>query len=920
MDEVVPTDAELWRQSERLRALARALVGDAGLGEDLAQEAWVAALRRPGAAPESVAAWLSGTVRHLARRLGQRERQRVDVERRAARPEAVEGPEEAVLRAEALQELGRAVLALEEPYRSAVILRHLDQLEPDEIARRQGCSRVAARQRVARGIAELRRRLDREHGGRERWSRALLPLVAVRPGTGVGTLVAEVGGIAMAVKWLVVGGGLLALLGLLWWQRGGASSSDPRAGRAPVRTVLEPASGAVPDEGRQPRTREELSGTPAQAGEGPRSQDPLTTRLEVRVRDAHGAPVRDAEVVLRRPELRGFVALDKELSVLGEVFARARSDEHGACALELAHSWPVDVRAEHEGYGQAVAASRFAGQRVELTLRPRAHLFGRVTRELDHRPVAGATLRVTRSDGSGQAESFEVVTDASGSYELFLPAGGQVVLSVLPRIEQAREGVPVVFADGNELELDLTVVEGLTVEGQVTDARTGLPIAGALVGESWAYRRATTTDAGGNYRFTGFGASGAYGLRARAEGFAEVLDYPSVVDARTRRLDFALVPAHAAFGRVLDERGEPVAGAYVAGVGRGVARKLDWRAGRTDLDGRFRVVGLDPGSHHALLVHHFDFAAVYYDFPLSEATDPECDLGDILLPPPGSLGGRVLDEQGAAVPLAHVELIGTNRDRRSRAPESTEPETADSYVGVRRIDTDEEGRFWIGNLAAGDYRVSVVAAGRKRTPPLEVVLERAGDSREVELVFPTGATLRGRVEDERGVGLADVLVRAASEDPDPAARTYAQTRSGSDGTFRVNGLSPGSYSLSVMPFDLPPTDDPCRPWLYVIEEHLDADGPPVTLVLRRGVCIEGLVLDADGQPMYGCQLDLRNGSGEPGLGTSTDSEGRFRLPVEPDTTWTITVRGPKGATAFDTLLEAPGIVAGTRGLELRLPR
>src|SRR5262245_22199998 len=169
MSEPFPTDRELWRQAERLRALARTLIADPALGEDLVQDAWTAALQRPAAARESLGAWLAGTLRHLALRARRREGERLAVERRAARPEGQEGPEEAVARAELQQRLGAAVLALDEPYRSAVILRHFDQLEPGEIARRQGCSREAARQRIARGLDQLRRRLDAEHGGRERW-------------------------------------------------------------------------------------------------------------------------------------------------------------------------------------------------------------------------------------------------------------------------------------------------------------------------------------------------------------------------------------------------------------------------------------------------------------------------------------------------------------------------------------------------------------------------------------------------------------------------------------------------------------------------------------------------------------------------------------------------------------------------------
>jgi len=92
MAESIPTDAELWRQSERLRALARTLLSDPASGEDLVQETWLAALRRPRAIRRSAEGWLVGALRHLAWRTRERERRRGAVEERAARGELVEGP------------------------------------------------------------------------------------------------------------------------------------------------------------------------------------------------------------------------------------------------------------------------------------------------------------------------------------------------------------------------------------------------------------------------------------------------------------------------------------------------------------------------------------------------------------------------------------------------------------------------------------------------------------------------------------------------------------------------------------------------------------------------------------------------------------------------------------------------------------
>jgi DNA-directed RNA polymerase specialized sigma24 family protein len=70
MDSALPDPAqELRADAAWLRRLALGLAGDLHRGEDLAQEAWVAALERPGgppAAEDARRAWLTGVLRHLA--------------------------------------------------------------------------------------------------------------------------------------------------------------------------------------------------------------------------------------------------------------------------------------------------------------------------------------------------------------------------------------------------------------------------------------------------------------------------------------------------------------------------------------------------------------------------------------------------------------------------------------------------------------------------------------------------------------------------------------------------------------------------------------------------------------------------------------------------------------------------------------
>src|SRR6187455_358745 len=114
-----------------IRRLAIAVAADAHTGEELAQEALLAASRR-GARPEgNVKTWLAGVVRKLHLYRSRSDADRKARERRAARPDLVDDPTLALERLEIQEALSQAVRELEEPYRSTVLLRWFEGLAPE---------------------------------------------------------------------------------------------------------------------------------------------------------------------------------------------------------------------------------------------------------------------------------------------------------------------------------------------------------------------------------------------------------------------------------------------------------------------------------------------------------------------------------------------------------------------------------------------------------------------------------------------------------------------------------------------------------------------------------------------------------------------------------------------------------------------
>lgn len=81
-----PTVEALLADVNWIRGLARGLARDAVLGEDAAQEAWLAALRRTAAPRSTLRAWLAGATRNAVRKAYRSEGRRRAHEELAAKP------------------------------------------------------------------------------------------------------------------------------------------------------------------------------------------------------------------------------------------------------------------------------------------------------------------------------------------------------------------------------------------------------------------------------------------------------------------------------------------------------------------------------------------------------------------------------------------------------------------------------------------------------------------------------------------------------------------------------------------------------------------------------------------------------------------------------------------------------------------
>ena len=223
-----------------VRAVVRKLIPDEHHAEDIVQETCLTALRSPPREHGALRAWLARVGRNLAVSSLRRRASRARRERHAAQSERLPSACEAAEKLEHHRMVVEAVLALDEPLRSTVILRFYEDLPPRRIAEIQGIPVATVRSRLRRAVTHLRLSFDEAYGGdRRAWCLALLPLrlapgqAAAASGAG-GTTVLSLGGSAMKAKLTFAGlaAGLVGTVLVAWWAAAPAEQTPARGDTA----------------------------------------------------------------------------------------------------------------------------------------------------------------------------------------------------------------------------------------------------------------------------------------------------------------------------------------------------------------------------------------------------------------------------------------------------------------------------------------------------------------------------------------------------------------------------------------------------------------------------------------------------------------------------------------------------------------
>ena len=211
---MIPPDAEtVLVQDDWLRRMARQLVRDPELADDLVQDAWVAGLERRRT-QRSERPWLAGVLRNRGRAFFRARTRRLAREARVAPTDDAPPTDDVVAQLQLRERASHAMLELDEPYRTAVYLTFVQGLGVREAAKHEGVAPSTMSERVREGIARLRRRIDDAYDGdRRAWVTALVPLARPKGLAALGAGGAVMLASAVLVTGLVAGGLTLALEG-----------------------------------------------------------------------------------------------------------------------------------------------------------------------------------------------------------------------------------------------------------------------------------------------------------------------------------------------------------------------------------------------------------------------------------------------------------------------------------------------------------------------------------------------------------------------------------------------------------------------------------------------------------------------------------------------------------------------------------
>jgi RNA polymerase sigma-70 factor (ECF subfamily) len=799
-----PTVELLTEQIDWMQALARSLVRDPHEAQDLTQDTILSALRTPPRATDrrSLRSWLRLVMRS---RLSESKRRRgAETERERAREDRREGddvPPTDVLveRVEIQRRVADALLGLEEPYRTTVLLRFYEAMPPREIARRLRLPLATVKSRLHRGLDKLRSKLDAADGGdRSAWLGALAAWVgAPRPRL---PILGPTGTLAVNTKfWSAAACALVVGLGsYLYWPSNTTSleraeTPELSAGENQVAMPAPSSEEALPDAALVRTARAERATASADAprdlhtvrGTAFLADGTAASGLSIRLDAGGTASSLEPET---RTDASGRFALDTEREAgrllaadPGYVTVRPGSwNAFGSIEPVLVAARAIAVRGVVvDDWGSPVH-----GARIGLEIDP------------------GFRTRFADALDSSFAEVWQTTTDENGAFAFdSLPAIDPSTLHVVhDRFEPLVVSAPHTDEAHLVLRLGTVIVPDRHAVRGVVCRPDGSPAPDALVAAGHVTVR---VDQQGAFTLDRRRLDGADRLVALAPGYLPAReDLPPTAEGAAPEALVVRLPGACLTirGRIVDAEGEPRAGGrvwvgdprvfgtignfpvVVEGLASGSPlppEVLDSRGRRigtndrtgsampagdpsalvhwvtTDADGWFEIGGLEDRAYR---LHAID-----PDFGWGTISDPiPAGTTDAVLVAPGdaawpTVRGRIVTSRGDPVPGVFVTPWVSALHLNESIGDGAEADVL-RFFTRRGARSDEDGRFELTNVLKNHVQFHVMSTAIVPTYPS---VEDVVDPNDFEIVV----LARVHLEVESASGHDAIRVSAADGSP-----------------------------------------------------------------------------------------------------------------------------------------------------------
>ncbi len=472
-------------------------------------------------------------------------------------------------------------------------------------------------------------------------------------------------------------------------------------------------------------------------------------------------------------------------------------------------------------------------------------------------PLPRAKLEITVYSGyqaqGAPLHSLTTESNAEGHFSVATqPPNGTVTIVARPAIENARRTSDqrvVVFGQSPPADLSVSIFPlDRKLSGQVVDTkRKGL--AGARV-QIRSRSEVLVCDADGHFEAKVSSAE-RLSLQTAAAGFALTrTQVPMPKVGNPGPVQIELQPGLTVRGRVVDERGEPVAGADVTTFFTSFFAHQT-----TDTDGRFVLDYLQRARRsHSLFARHEGYIEARADVNTGDVKDSY----ELVMERGVRVEGSVIDAHGKPVPGAPL-YIGFDPGAYSR-------------LDAR---ADDGGRFVFATVEPGRHDLVVEVRGHAPRKMELVVPETIATMPGVIVQLDAAHFVAGTVVDTAGKPLDGVHAHARlSSKHDRNGRYVGESVTcKADGSFRLEDLPSGTVDIEFYGKNI----------IRHVEKSVRVDQSSAQITLQRAAKLAGKVIDAVSKlPLQKFRIKIIEGRGG-GYGASwlrghdlAASDGRWR--------------------------------------------